>query len=61
MAYNVYREEMALSRNEAKMAAFLTTLAVGAAKESMDEIFDTGDMKANAGGAFIGVLIGFEF
>ena len=59
-AYNVYRENMDLTDNEARLAAFISALAIGASKELfMDDEFDWGDMTANSLGAGIGVMIRF--
>ncbi len=58
-AYDFYRKNTSLTDTQAKLAAFASTLAVGAAKEFSDEEFDWGDMAANGLGAGIGVMIRF--
>ncbi len=58
-AYDFYRKNTSLTDGQAKLAAFASTLAVGAAKEFSDEEFDWGDMAANGLGAGIGVMIRF--
>ncbi|HHL45025.1 MAG TPA: hypothetical protein ENJ24_00490 [Gammaproteobacteria bacterium] len=58
-AYDFYRKNTNLTDNQAKLAAFVSTLAVGATKEFIDDEFDWGDMAANGVGAGIGVMIKF--
>ncbi len=58
-AYDFYRKNTSLTANQAKLAAFVSTLAIGAAKEFSDEKFDWGDMAANGVGAGIGIMIEF--
>ncbi|MFT5387036.1 MAG: hypothetical protein ACI9F2_000395 [Lysobacterales bacterium] len=61
VAYNVFKKTTDLTDNQAKVAAFLTTIAVGALKETIDDDFSAGDLGADAGGALLGAVIGFEF
>lgn len=61
LSYNFYKQELEMSDRSARVAAFLTAVAVGALKEAMDDEFSGSDMAANAGGAALGVVVGFEF
>ncbi len=58
-AYDFYRKNTKLTDNQAKLAAFVSTLAVGATKEFIDDEFDWGDMAANSVGAGVGIMIKF--
>jgi len=61
LSYNFYKSQFNMSDTKARLAAFVTTIAIGAVKEATDDEFSGSDMGANAGGAGLGVLVGFEF
>lgn len=54
-------KQMEWSPTKARVGAFVTAMAVGVAKELSDDEFDGEDMAADAGGALLGVAIGWEF
>lgn len=56
VAYSVARQAR-LKKREALAAAFFTTLAIGLAKEIVDDRFDGDDLIADAVGAGAGVLL----
>lgn len=60
-SYHFYRHTLELTPTQSKIAAFFTTLAVGAIKEATDKKFSGDDMAANAGGAALGAVIAFDF
>ncbi|MEE9337638.1 MAG: hypothetical protein V3U87_06125 [Methylococcaceae bacterium] len=60
-SYHFYRQTLELTPTQSRIAAFFTTLAVGAIKEATDDKFSGSDMAANAGGAALGVAIAFDF
>ncbi len=60
-SYHFYRQTLELTPTQSRIAAFFTTLAVGAIKEATDDRFSGSDMAANAGGAALGVAIAFDF
>lgn len=60
-SYHFYRQTLELTPTQARVAAFFTTVAVGAIKEATDDKFSGSDMVANAGGAALGVAIAFDF
>lgn len=60
-SYHFYRQTLELTPTQSRVAAFFTTLAVGAIKEATDDKFSGSDMAANAGGAALGVAIAFDF
>ncbi|MCK5830293.1 MAG: hypothetical protein KAH20_08325 [Methylococcales bacterium] len=60
-SYHFYRQTLELTPTQSRVAAFFTTLAVGAIKEATDDKFSGSDMAANAGGTALGVAIAFDF
>lgn len=60
ITYNFYRKNME-SEDKAEVAAFFTSVGLGAIKELIDDEFDWKDMVWNTAGAGIGVVINFEF
>lgn len=61
LAFNYYKKNTHYSDNQSKTAAFLTTMAVGTAKELTDKKFSWKDMGANALGTGMGLAIKVEF
>ena len=57
VGYGVYKAGLGFSENQAKVAAFLTTLAVGAAKELTDDKFSWKDMAADTAGAGAAIMV----
>jgi putative lipoprotein len=61
VAYNFYLRNTSWNERSVRTAAFISTLAVGAAKECMDDEFSWKDMGANAAGAGLGIAVAIEF
>ncbi len=59
VTYDFYRKNTELTDNQAKLAAFASTLAVGTAKEISDGEFSWKDMAANTIGTGLGINIEF--
>ncbi len=59
VTYDFYRKNTQLTDNQAKLAAFAATLAVGAVKELSDSEFSWEDMAANTIGTGLGINIEF--
>ena len=60
LAYNVYIRNFD-SESKSKTAAFFTALAVGTAKEFIDDEFSWKDLAWDAAGAGFGVAVRIEF
>ena len=61
LAYNFYLKNTEWSENSSKAAAFVSTMAVGVAKEFIDDEFSWKDLGADAAGAGLGVAVSIEF
>lgn len=59
VTYDYYRKNTRFTDNQAKLAAFASTLAIGTAKELSDGEFSWKDMAANTIGTGLGINIEF--
>jgi uncharacterized protein YfiM (DUF2279 family) len=61
LAYNAFREKAGMSDKAARVAAFAATMAVGLAKELIDDEVSGKDLAADAAGAGLGAVVGIKF
>jgi uncharacterized protein YfiM (DUF2279 family) len=59
--YNFYKKNTDLTDKEAKIAAFLSALSIGFAKEFIDDKFSWKDIGADTIGAGIGAAVSYKF
>ena len=57
LGYGVYKDGFGFSTRQAEVAAFLTTVAIGAVKELADDKFSWKDMAADTAGAGFAILV----
>jgi len=61
LAYNVYKKATKIDTIPAKIAAFLTTVAIGTIKELASDEFSGSNLGSAAVGGALGAVLAFEF